>query len=597
MIRNRFAGEHPKVGIRPVIDGRMKGVRESLEDQTMAMATNVARLISSTLYHADGTPFACVIADHTIGRVAEAAACADKFQREGVGLTLTVTPCWCYGTEVLDLDPLMPKAIWGFNGTERPGAVFLAAALAGHNQKGLPAFGIYGREVQDADDTTIPEDVKAKIIRYTKAAMVVAELKGKSYLSIGGQCMGIAGSIIQQDFFQEYLGMRCESVDQVEILRRIDHKIYDEAEFKKAIEWTNKYCVVNEGVDYNRPENQLSRAEKEEAWEFVVKVYLIVRDMMIGNPILAEIGFPEEALGFHAIAGGIQGQRQWTDYKPNHDFTEALLNSSFDWNGVRESFVIATENDTLNGTAMLLSHLLTNRAQVFADVRTCWTKEAVARVTGYELTGVAEGGLIHLLNSGAAALDGNGEMSDAEGRPVMKPFWEITDDEVEKTLAATTWFPANRDYFRGGGFSSGFLSKGGMPVTLVRLNYVKGLGPVLQLAEGWTVDLPVEVHQILNDRTDKTWPSTWFAPRTQEGNPNFKDAYSVMNSWGANHGAFSYGHIGADLITLASILRIPVCMHNVESEDIYRPSAWSAFGSDPEGSDYRACAAYGPLYK
>ena len=596
MKTGKLQGENPKVGIRPIIDGRQGGVRESLEEQTMNMAKSAAALISSKLRYADGTPVVCVIADTTIGRVSQAAACADKFEKEGVGLTLSVTPCWCYGSETIDLNPYYPKAIWGFNGTERPGAVYLAAALAGHNQKGVPAFGIYGQNVQENTDTSIPADVEEKILRFIKSGIAVARMRGKSYLGIGGQCMGIAGSIVDHDFFQDYLGIRVEAVDEVEIIRRVEKEIFDPQEFVKAMAWTEKYCKANEGTDFNSPEMMSSPEQKEKDWEYVVKMTLIMRDLMIGNPKLKELGFAEEALGHNAILAGFQGQRQWTDFMPNGDYSEALLCSSFDWNGIREAFILATENDSLNGVSMLFGHLLTNTASIFSDVRTYWSPDAVKRVTGYELEGVAANGIIHLINSGATCLDATGEQTDKDGKPVMKPFWEITEDEVLKCLEATTWYPASQGYFRGGGFSSNFLSKGGMPVTMLRLNRIKGLGPVLQIAEGWTVELPEKVHQTINERTDKTWPTTWFAPRLNE-TQQFKDVYSVMNNWGANHGAISYGHIGADLITLAAMLRIPVCMHNVPLEQIFRPSAWAAFGMDAEGSDYRACQTYGALYK
>ena len=591
----RLQGDNPKIGIRPTIDGRQGGVRESLEEQTMTMANSLANFLSTSLKYSDGTPVECVIADTTIGRVDEAAACAEKFKKEGVAITITVTPCWCYGSETIDMDPHTVKAVWGFNGTERPGAVYLAAALAGHNQKGLPAFGIYGHDVLDGGDTSIPADVQEKLLRFAKAAIAVASMKGKSYLSIGSVSMGIAGSIVNADFFQEYLGMRNEYVDMSEINRRVQLDIFDPEEFKKAMEWTEKNCKSNEGEDTNEADKKKSREQLDKEWEFVVKMTIIMRDLMIGNPKLRDLGFLEEALGHNAIAGGFQGQRQWTDFMPNGDFAEAILNTSFDWNGIREAFVMATENDSLNGVAMLFGKLVTNTAQVFADVRTYWSPEAVERVTGYKMEGLAANGLIHLINSGSAALDGSGQQT-IDGKPAMKPFWEITEEEVQKTLDATTWYPADCGYFRGGGFSSKFISKGGMPVTMSRINLVKGLGPVLQIAEGWTAELPAEVHQVLDDRTNKTWPTTWFAPRlTGEG--NFRDVYSVMNNWGANHGAFSYGHIGADLITLASMLRIPVCMHNVEEAKIFRPSAWAAYGMNVEGADYRACQTYGALYK
>lgn len=587
---------YPKIGIRPIIDGRQGGIRESLEDKTMNLAKAVADLISANVKNGDGSCVECVIADSTIGRVAEAAACAEKFEKCGVGATISVTSCWCYGSETMDMNPQYPKAVWGFNGTERPGAVYLAAVLAAHAQKGLPAFGIYGHDVQDLEDNTIPEDVAEKILRWARAAQAVATMRGKSYLSVGNVAMGIAGSIVNADFLQEYLGMRAEQVDMTEVLRRIQQGIYDKDEYEKALEWTKKYCVPNEGFDKNREEKKKNRKEKDEDWEFVVKMTMILRDLMTGNPKLLEAGFKEEALGHNAIAGGFQGQRQWTDFLPNGDFSETMLNTSFDWNGIREAYVFATENDCCNGLTMLFEHLLTNRAAIFSDVRTYWSPEAVKRVTGKELTGKAAGGMIHLINSGATTLDGTGYSTDCEGNPVMKPCWEMTEKDMEDCLAATSWCPADRDYFRGGGFSSNFISKGGMPVTMARINLVKGLGPVLQIAEGWTADIDPEIHDVLNKRTDPTWPTTWFVPRLCD-KPAFKDVYSVMNNWGANHGAISYGHIGADLITLASMLRIPVCMHNVDEDKIFRPSAWNAFGMDKEGADFRACANFGPIYK
>ena len=595
MKTNRFQGEWPKIGIRPTIDGRMGGVRESLEVQTMNMAKSVVDLLTATLKYPDGTPVQCVIADSTIGRVAESAACAEKFKKENVGVTITVTPCWCYGSETMDMDTQTVKAVWGFNGTERPGAVYLAAVLAAHAQKGLPAFGIYGHDVQDMTDTSIPCDVEEKLLRFARAAMSVAIMRGKSYLSIGAVCMGIAGSIVNTDFFEDYLGMRCEGIDEVEIIRRMTLGIYDKDEYEKALAWAKANCKEFEDI-CNRQDLQKDRAGKDADWEFVVKMTLIVRDLMIGNPKLKEMGFGEESLGHNAIAGGFQGQRQWTDFYPNGDFTEAILNSSFDWTGVRQPFVLATENDALNGTAMLFGYLLTNTAQIFADVRTYWSPDSVERVTGKKLEGKAANGIIHLINSGAATLDGSARQQDKDGNPAMKPFWEISDAEAQACLDATSWVPANREYFRGGGFSSKFLTRQNMPCTMVRLNLVKGLGPVLQIAEGWTVELDPASHKILDDRTDKGWPTTWFAPRLNDSDA-FKDVYSVMNNWGANHGSISYGHIGADLITLASMLRIPVCMHNVEDRDIFRPAAWNAFGMNKEGADYRACQTYGPIYK
>lgn len=591
---NRLIGDFPKIGIRPTIDGRRKGVREGLEVQTMNMAKSVAKLLTDNVRYPNGQPVDVVIADSTIGGVAEAAKCAAKFAKEGVGVSLTVSPCWCYGSETMDMDPLTPKAVWGFNGTERPGAVYLAAVLSGHNQKGLPAFGIYGHDVQDSTDTTIPDDVQEKLLRFARAGLAAALMRGKSYLSLGNVSMGIAGSIVNQDLFEEYFGMRVEVVDMSEFTRRMEEGIYDPVEFEKAYAWTKANC--KEGREYNKAERQRTRAQKDKDWETVVKMALIARDLMVGNPRLAELDFVEESNGHNAIVGGFQGQRQWTDHSPNGDFMEAILNSSFDWNGIRQPYVFATENDSLNGATMLFGNLLTNTASIFADVRTYWSADAVKRVTGYEMQGKAAGGIIHLINSGAATLDATGKLIK-DGQPVMKPFWDISQAEVDACLAATSWYPGDTEYFRGGGYSSGFLTEGSMPVTMMRMNLVKGLGPVLQLAEGWTVDLPRDVYETLNERTSPTWPTHWFVPRTT-GKGAFRDVYSVMANWGANHGAVSYGHIGADMISLASILRIPVCMHNVPDEQVFRPSAWNAFGtSDLESADYRACQNFGPIYK
>lgn len=597
MAKSRLIGDYPVIGIRPTIDGRrgVLDVRGSLEEQTMGMAQAAKKLFEENLRYTNGEPVKVIIADTTIGRVPEAAACADKFKKAGVDITLTVTPCWCYGSETMDMDPMTIKGVWGFNGTERPGAVYLASVLASYAQKGLPAFGIYGHDVQEADATEIPEDVKEKLLRFGRAAVAAATMRGKSYLQIGSITMGIGGSIISPEFFEEYLGMRIESVDEVEIIRRMTEGIYDEQEFQKALAWTKEHC--KEGFDKNPDFARKSDKEKEEAWEFVVKMMCIIKDLFNGNPNLPK-GCEEEAVGHNAIAGGFQGQRQWTDFYPNGDFAEALMNSSFDWEGARESYILATENDTLNGAAMLFNKLLTNSAQIFADVRTYWSPEAVKKATGYDLEGkAAEGkGFLHLINSGAACLDACGEVKDAEGNSVIKPFWEMTEADQKACLDATEWCPADNGYFRGGGFSSRYLTRGEMPATMVRINLVKGVGPVLQLVEGYTVNLPDEISDKLWKRTDYTWPCTWFTPRLT-GKGAFTSAYDVMNNWGANHGAISYGHIGADLITLCSILRIPVCMHNVEEDKIFRPAAWNAFGMDKEGQDYRACQNYGPMYK
>lgn len=598
MAASRLIGEYPVIGIRPTIDGRrgVLKVRESLEEQTMGMALAAKKLFEENLKYSNGEPVQVVIADTTIGRVAEAAACADKFKKAGADITLTVTPCWCYGAETMDMDPMTIKGVWGFNGTERPGAVYLASVLATHAQKGLPAFGIYGHDVQNADDREIPADVKEKLLRFGRAAVAAATMRGKSYLQIGSICMGIGGSIIDPAFIEEYLGMRVESVDEVEIIRRMTEGIYDEAEYQKALEWTRAKC--KEDFDKNPLELQRSREEKDADWEFVVKMMCIIKDLMNGNKNLPE-GREEETAGHNAIAAGFQGQRQWTDFYPNCDFAEAMLNTSFDWNGAREPYVLATENDVLNGLGMLFMKLLTNRAQMFADVRTYWSPEAVKSATGYELEGVAKeaGGFIHLINSGACCLDACGAVTDASGNAVMKPWYDMTEADQEKILSDTTWAYADMGYFRGGGFSSRFVTKSQMPVTMIRLNLVKGLGPVLQIAEGWTVELPEAVTDVLWKRTDYTWPCTWFAPRCNGQDGPFKTAYDVMNNWGANHGAISYGHVGADLLTLCSMLRIPVSMHNVPEDKIFRPAAWNAFGMDKEGQDYRACAAYGPMYK
>jgi L-fucose isomerase len=584
----------PKIGIRPVIDGRRMGVRESLEEQTMNMAQATAQLISEQLRHACGAAVECVIADGCIAGMAESAACEDKFSRQNVGLTITVTPCWCYGSETIDMDPMRPKAIWGFNGTERPGAVYLAAALAAHSQKGIPAFSIYGHDVQDGGDDSIPADVQKKLLRFARAGLAVASMKGKSYMSLGGVSMGIAGSIVDHNFFESWLGMKVQSVDMTELRRRIDQKIYDTEELELALSWADNNFRF--GPDLNAEQYRRSPESSRAVLRESLLMAMCIRDMLQGNEKLAQQGFVEESLGYNAIAAGFQGQRHWTDQYPNGDTAEALLNSSFDWNGVRKPFVVATENDSLNGVAMLFGHLLTGTAQVFADVRTYWSPEAVKRVTGSELAGHAKDGIIHLINSGSAALDGACRQLDAQGNPTMKPHWQISQKEADACLQATEWCPAIHEYFRGGGYSSRFLTRGGVPFTLSRVNIIKGIGPVLQIAEGWSVELPKDVHDTLDKRTNETWPTTWFAPRLTGKGP-FTDVYSVMGNWGANHGVLTIGHVGADLITLASMLRIPVCMHNVEDGEIYRPSSWAAHGMDTEGQDYRACQNYGPLYK
>ena len=597
MAKSRLIGDYPVIGIRPTIDGRRGKikVRESLEDQTMQMALSAKKLIEENVFYSNGEHVKVIVADTTIGRVAEAAACADKFKKAGVDVTLTVTPCWCYGSETMDMDPLTIKAVWGFNGTERPGAVYLASVLASHAQKGLPAFGIYGKDVMDADNTEIPYDVAEKMLRFMRAAVAAATMRGKSYLQIGSITMGIAGSIIDPDFFEDYLGMRVESVDEVEIIRRMNEKIYDKKEYEKALKWVKENCRPD--FDKNPTELQKTPAQKEKDWEFTVKMCMIIKDLFNGNKALQK-NFTEESVGHNAIVGGFQGQRQWTDYYPNCDFPESILNSTFDWNGAREPYVLATENDTLNGVSMLFNKLLTGRAQIFADVRTYWSADSVKRVTGYDVEGKAKlaGGFIHLINSGAACVDASGEVKDDAGNPVMKRWWETTEKDADTLMSHTTWPYADLGYFRGGGYSSRFVTRAEMPVTMTRLNIVKGLGPVMQIAEGWTVNLPDNVTDVLWKRTDYTWPCTWFTPRIT-GKGAFTSAYDVMNNWGANHGAITYGHIGADLITLCSILRIPVAMHNVDDKDIYRPAAWNAFGQDKEGQDFRACKNYGPLFK
>ena len=583
----------PKVGIRPTIDGRLGGVRESLEEQTMNQAKSVALLIQKNLRYPNGEPVECVLADTCIGGVAEASATAEKFQKEGVGLSLTITPCWCYGSETMDMDPIIPKAVWGFNGTERPGAVYLAAVSAAHSQKGFPAFKIYGKDVQESSDNSIPKDVQEKVFRFVRAGLAAAIMRGKSYLSMGGTSMGIVGSTVDPNFFEAFLGMRVEFVDMTEFTRRLENEIFDKAEYKKALDYVKENFV--EGQDFNAQDYQRDRATLDEEWETSVKMALIARDLMVGNPKLTDAGYGEEAMGHNAIAAGFQGQRQWTDHMPNGDFMEAVLNTSWDWNGKRAPYLLATENDALNGVSMLFGNLLTNSAQIFADLRTYWSPDAVERVTGKKLNGHAKEGILHLINSGPAALDGTGEQTE-EGHPAMKPFWEISDEEVKACNQATTWHPSVTEYFPGGGMSTRYKTKGGMPVTMTRLNLVKGLGPAIQIAEGYTVELDEDVHDALDQRTNPTWPTTWFAPKLT-GQGAFRSVYSVMDAWGSNHCVMTYGHVGADFLALAATLRIPVYMHNVEEEDIFRPSAWTAFGTaNMESADFRACENFGPIY-
>ncbi len=592
---------YPKIGIRPVIDGRWGGVRESLEVQTMGMAQSAKKIIEENLKYPDGTPVQCVISDTTIGGGAEAAKCADQFATENVVATLSVTPCWCYGSETFDMDPNTIKAVWGFNGTERPGAVYLAAVMAAHAQKGLPAFSIYGHDVQDMTDTSIPEDVAEKILRFARCSVAVGWMKNKAYVNLGGISMGIAGSYCDAEMFQKYFGIRPEWVDLTEILRRITLEIYDKDEYEKAYNWIKENC--REDYDVNAGKNLPEIITKSKViapdkdWEFIAKFSIIVKDILFGNKKLDDLGWHEEALGKNAVAGGFQGQRNWTDWLPNADFTEAIMASTFDWNGPKAPVPFATENDTLNGVSMMIGTLLTGVAPCFHDVRTYWSPEACERVTGKRPEGKAKDGFIHLINSGATALDGSGAAKNENGEGCMKPYWEMTDADIKACLEATDWRRANYEYFRGGGFSSHFRCKAEMPVTMLRVNIIDGIGPVIQIAEGYTADLPDEVHDKIDWRTDPTWPTTWFAP-TLTGKGAFKDVYSVMANWGANHGVTVYGHVGADIITMASMLRIPVNMHNVDDDKIFRPHSWAAFGTeDAQAADYRACQTYGPLYK
>lgn len=586
---------YPVIGIRPIVDSRRLGIRDALEGKVRQMAESAKRLIQDNVFYADGTPARVVIYSGSIAGGEEAARCEEEFAAQHVTATLSVTPSWCYPLETIDMNPMTTKAIWGFNGTQRPGAVYLAAAMAAHNQMHRPCFSIYGRDVQDMEEEEIPRDVQEKILRFAKCALAVGQMQNKAYVGFGAVSMGIMGSFLDPAFYMHYLGMRPEWVDMTEILRRMEQGIYDKEEFEEAIQWVRANC--KEGYDPNSKERAHSREDKDREWEVVVKMTMIVRDVMLGNDRLAEIGFQEEALGRNGLFGGFQGQRMWTDYQPNADFTEALLNSSFDWNGKRQPVVFATENDNLNGLSMLFGNLLTGKASGFSDVRCYWSPDAVKRVTGWQPEGKAAGGFIHLINSGSTCLDATGKSVDSDGKGVMKAWWEMEEADIQACLDATDWCPAELCQFRGGGYSSHFRTESEMPLTMVRVNLVDGVGPVMQIAEGWSVVLPEDVHNKIDMRTDRTWPTTWFVPRTT-GHKAFRDVYSVMANWGANHGAFVHGHVGADLITLASMLRIPVTMHNVEEEKIFRPHVWSCFGTESlEAADLAACKAFGPLYR
>lgn len=586
---------YPAIGIRPIVDSRRLGIRDALEGKVREMAEAARKLIEEHVFYADGTPARVVVFSGSIAGGEEAARCEAEFAARHVTATLSVTPSWCYPLETIDMNPMTTKAIWGFNGTERPGAVYLASALAAHNQMRRPCFSIYGRDVQDMEEKEIPEDVQEKILRFARCAVAVGEMQNKAYVGFGSVSMGIMGSFLDPSFYAQYLGMRPEWVDMTEVLRRMDLGIYDPEEFREALAWVKANC--REGYDPNPASRTHGREEKDKEWEFVVKMTMIVRDVMLGNGKLADMGFEEEALGRNGLFGGFQGQRMWTDYQPNADFTEAILNSSFDWTGRRQPVVFATENDNLNGLSMLFGNLLTGKASGFSDVRCYWSPEAVKRVTGWQPEGLAAEGFIHLINSGSTCLDATGQSRDAAGNGVMKPWWEMQDADIEACLKATDWCPAELCQFRGGGYSSHFKTDAQMPLTMVRINLADGIGPVMQIAEGWSVVLPEAVHAKIDSRTDPTWPTTWFVPRTT-GEGAFRDVYSVMANWGANHGAFIHGHIGADLITLASMLRIPVTMHNVAEEEIFRPHVWASFGTrDLEAADLAACRAYGPLYR
>ncbi len=582
---------YPKIGIRPTIDGRENGVRESLEVQTMTMANTLKSHIENNYCYPDGTPVQVVVAESTIGRYKEATDCEELFEKNNVCASITVTPCWCYGMEVIDLHPTRIKAVWGFNGTERPGAVFLNAVLSAHNQLGLPAFGIYGSEVMDNDRTDIPDDVIPKIDKFIKGALAVGQLKNKSYLQIGGVSMGIAGSLVDFSLFQKYFNMNVVQVDMIEIMRRIDEGIFNPNEFETARAWVSENCT--EIPDINKEHLKLTDLEIEEGLDFVTKMTLIIKDMMHGNEWLRNNGYNEEGLGNNSIAGGFQGQRQWTDYLPNGDFSETILNSSFDWNGPKSPTILSTENDALNGITMLFGHLLTNTAQVFCDVRTYWSPEAIKNLGNFTIDENLEDGMLHLINSGSAALDGTGKMRDENGNPVIKPFYDVTDEDMKNCLQATKWPVANREYFRGGGFSTNYLSEGEIPFTMTRVNLVNG-EPSIQIIEGKSIEISNDLYNAINDRTDPTWPSTFFIPN--ENTP--LSTYEVMNNWGANHCVLTYGHVGDLFITLASMLRIPVSLHNIEEDRIYRPTMWTHYGTlDKTGSDFRTCEKLGPLYE
>jgi len=584
----------PVIGIRAVIDPRRK-VYNRTYGQTQDMASSVADYLSDHVKYPNSLPLKCVVYQKCVSNIVEAQECSDYFKHLNVGAVITVATGWCYPLETMLLDAGIPHAVWGFNGTERPGAVFLAALTAACNLKGLPMFKIYGKEVREKDDKRIPEDVGRKLLSFTRAALAASLMKGKSYLSLGTVSMGISGCISDELFFQQYLGMRISYVDMSEIQRRMNKGIYDPEELSKAIEWFSNNC--KEGVDYNDPSLMHTKEQKAEDARDSIKLAIIVKDMMKGNQKLQDMGYEEEAAGYGAVAGGFQGQRAWTDQNANGDFMEAILNSTFDWNGRREPIVIATENDSSNAVSMLFGYLLTHTPQIFCDVRTYWSPETVKRITGEELEGRAKGGMIHLLNSGAAALEGSGCLTK-DGKPVIKPYWEMTEDDIKSCLQSTRWSPAMLDQFLAGGFSSTYSTKGEMPVTITRLNMVYGIGPVLQIAEGYTYEASPNIHMNLLGRTDPTWPSTWFVPNTIPGDAAYNDVYSVMESWGANHCSMSYGHIGSELITLASMLRIPVTMHNVETNNLFRPALWKAYGTkELEAADRYACAALGPLYK
>lgn len=598
----RLVGQTPTIAITPVADGRA-GAYESNVAGTWRMAEKVSRLIESRVRLPDGTAPRVVVAPEIVYGPRSGALAQEYFQREGVSANIWVSRSWSYSDELMSAcigigSTEWQQAAYGLNQTDRPGAVWLKAFCAAMDEKKRPIFSIYNPDLEDESGDLSPY-VAGRILRFARAAVAAAEMRGKNYLSVGGVSMGIIGSDARRNSFLQTFGMGTVSVDMVAIRGRIDQGFYDHEELESAF----KFMKKNFKFSFDESQGPRPR-DLDELIRETLRMTIIVRDLMIGNPKLASSkvgkaqGFKanvERAQGANAIMAGTQGQRQWTDLYPNFDVTESILNSSFDWNGFRAPFVVATENDSKNGIGMLAANLVSGgMSQLFADIRTNWTPESVKKATGKDISRIAPQGFIDKRNSGAGALEyaldlfglvkGGAGMSVQDVAEAVRADANIQDRLIRDACAGTTYMTAALEYFPGDGLSSHFRTPGGIPMTAYRYNMI-GDELTCSVVEGATVELPRDVADCIGRITDRTWPETYWVPRGMS-------SFEYMSRIGPNHDGNSFGLIGADLLTLNAMLRVPVDMHNVPREDIFRPTFWDRCGGD----DFRACEKLGPVY-